>query len=348
MQRKTYRKVITDEQTKQLINPKNKKLVDRFLKNFNTKRADSSVVVYRQNFNIFFCWNVKYNENKFFVDIRKQEFMDFFDFCVEELKWQPNRYAQMWSSLNSLSTFIENILDDEFEYYRNQVKKIEKLPRANVRKKTILTQTQVENLLHYLQEEIDKPQEACALALACYSGCRVSEIFRFTTNIIDENNTAYDDLFIETKEEIKTKGRGKQGKMLYKYILKKPFMPYYKKWLERRKEIMEESGQEHNFLFIRGDGTPLSQQAMSSWTNRWEDYLQNADPSNKDGQYVHIYPHCFRHYLCTYLARVGLEQELIVELFGWSSADMYSIYCDLTSKDRKWKGLGKLKDAIQE
>ena len=55
-----------------------------------------------------------------------------------------------------------------------------------------------------------------------------------------------------------------------------------------------------------------------------------------------------RHYLCTYLSRVGLEQELIVDLFGWSSSDMYKIYNDLSSKDKKWKGLDKLKIAIQE
>ena len=55
-----------------------------------------------------------------------------------------------------------------------------------------------------------------------------------------------------------------------------------------------------------------------------------------------------RHYLCTYLSRVGLEQELIVDLFGWSSSDMYKIYNDLSSKDKKWKGLDKLKTAIQE
>ena len=55
-----------------------------------------------------------------------------------------------------------------------------------------------------------------------------------------------------------------------------------------------------------------------------------------------------RHYPCTYLSCVGLEQELIVDLFGWSSSDMYKIYNDLSSKDKKWKGLDKLKTAIQE
>ena len=38
--------------------------------------------------------------------------MDFFDFCVTELKWSPNRYAQMHSCLSSFSAWIENYFDD--------------------------------------------------------------------------------------------------------------------------------------------------------------------------------------------------------------------------------------------
>ena len=85
MARKTFRKVITSPELIEQINPLNQKLVTRYLKNFDTKRADSSVKVYKSNFNIFFCWNILENDNKFFVDIRKSEMMDFFDYCVTEL-----------------------------------------------------------------------------------------------------------------------------------------------------------------------------------------------------------------------------------------------------------------------
>lgn len=205
MSRKTYKKVITTPELIEEINIKNKKMVDRFLKNFNTKRQDGTIKVYRQNFNIFFVWNLLYNDNKFFVDIRKIEFVDFFDYCVEELKWQPNRYAQMWSSLNSLSTFIENYLDEEYPNYRNNVRKIEKIPKATVRKKTVLTEEQINKLLQHLVD-INELQQAFILALACYQGCRKQELFRFNVDTIDVENTAYNDLFIVTTEELKTKG----------------------------------------------------------------------------------------------------------------------------------------------
>ena len=84
--RNTFRKVITSEELDAQINPENIKLADRFLKNFATKRSPNSVISYRSNLRMFFTWNLLYNNNKFFVDIRKIELMDFFDYCVTDLK----------------------------------------------------------------------------------------------------------------------------------------------------------------------------------------------------------------------------------------------------------------------
>lgn len=65
--RKTYRKIITSPELIEQINPENKKLMDRFLKNFSTKNSPKSVISYRSNLNIFMCWNVEYNDNKFLL-----------------------------------------------------------------------------------------------------------------------------------------------------------------------------------------------------------------------------------------------------------------------------------------
>ena len=45
--RETFRKVITSPELTVQINQKNMKLVERFLKNFATKRSPKSVTVYR-------------------------------------------------------------------------------------------------------------------------------------------------------------------------------------------------------------------------------------------------------------------------------------------------------------
>lgn len=336
--RKTFRKVITSPELIEQINPKNKKLVDRFLKNFATKRSPNSVVSYRSNLNIFFCWNVEQNDNKFFIDIRKIELMDFFDFCVTELKWSPNRYSQMHSCLSSFSAWIENYFDEDYPLFRNLLPKIEKPVKENVREKTVLQKEDIDKLFKHFEDN-DMIQDACLLALAISCGARVSELASFTTDLIDEDNVVFDGLFLETTRKIKTKGRGTSGKMLTKYILKDMFLPYYKRWFELRKEIMETHNQDHDFIFITKDGNPANADRLRDWMSKWSDVVGQP-----------CYPHNFRHYHISFLKKLELEDDFIVYLTGWSEStghSMVAIYNDLTAKDRKWKNLDRLKAAME-
>mgnify|MGYP000606242891 CR=1 FL=1 len=233
--RKTFRKVITSKELDAQINSKNIKLAERFLKNFATKRSPNSVVSYKSNLRIFFTWNLLFNDNKDFVDIRKIEFADFFDYAVTELGWHSNRFAQCHSCLSSFSAWIENYFDDDYPLFRNLLSKIEKPVKENVREKTVLQKEDIDKLFEYFDEN-DMIQDACLLALAISCGARISELASFTTDLIDEDNVVFDGLFLETTKKIKTKGRGVNGKMLTKYILKDMFLPYYKKWLGLRKD----------------------------------------------------------------------------------------------------------------
>lgn len=334
--RETFRKVITSPELIAQINPKNQQLADRFLKNFATKRSPNSVISYRSNLNIFMCWNILWNENKFFVDIKKYELMDFFDFCVTELKWGSNRYAQMHSCLSSFSTWIENIYDEKYPTFRNLLPKIEKLPKEAVRKKSVFKKKELDKLMDWLGEQ-GKVNEQCLLALIMSSGSRASELLRFTTDMIDENHTAFEGLFLETTEDVRVKGRGVNGKYIPRYLIKDIFLPYYKQWLPVREQIMKETGKDHNFIFIRPDGEPALISTIRSWMEKWDDVLDK-----------HWYPHAGRHFWTTYLLSIGLEKELIQELQKWSSDALVDIYNDATAKDRKWKNLDKLKAALEE
>ena len=338
MSRKTFRNKITNDELSEQINPKNRKLMERFIKEKNTRCSDATIIGYTSDLEIFFTWNLLENDDKFFVDIKKIELADFFSYAVDDLKWGSSRFSRMRSCLSSLSIFIEKFYDELYPDFRNIVlRAIELMPKVARRKKTILSEEQVDNLLKHLKDELNRPNEACLLALAICSGARKSELLRFDLDLIDENNTAFDGVFIETKEQIKTKGFSKEGKMLYKYIIKDLFMPYYNDWLIRRKEIMEKNGvEEHNKLFIKGNGEPAQVSTIEGWIDKWEKYLG-----------VDFYFHALRHYTCTYLSKIEIESDLIIEIFGWSSSEMYKLYNDLTAKDRKWKGLGKLKDHIE-
>lgn len=339
--RKTFRKVITSEELISQINPENKKLADRFLKNFATKRSPKSVNVYRSNLNIFFCWNLLENSNKRFVDIRKLEMLDFFDYALSELHWSPNRFHQCHSSLSSFSDWIENYYDDVdgYENFRNIVKKIEKPTKGTVREKTVLQKEDIDKIFMNLEER-GKTQEQCLLALAISCGARISELAQFTMSLIDEENTVFDGLFLETTAKIRTKGSGTTGKMLKKYILKDVFLPYYHKWLIEREAILKEAGKEHDFIFITRDGNPASADRLRDWIGTWGDIV--GRPS---------YPHLYRHRQITTLREIGLEDDLIVYLTGWaegSGHNMIAIYDDTEIKNKNFKSLEKLKKALDE
>ena len=70
MGRETFKKVITSDELISQINPKNIKMVERFLKDKNTRCSDTTIKNYQSDANIFFVWNLQQNENKFFVDIK--------------------------------------------------------------------------------------------------------------------------------------------------------------------------------------------------------------------------------------------------------------------------------------
>ena len=71
MPRKTYRKIIVTDEVLSKINKENNRIVERYLRNFDTKRSDKSVVVKRSDYNIFLCWNYLYNDNKPIPEIKK-------------------------------------------------------------------------------------------------------------------------------------------------------------------------------------------------------------------------------------------------------------------------------------
>jgi len=329
--RKTYRKIIVTEELIKQINPVNLDLMEKFLKEKSTRTSPTTIKNYKSSGNIFFVWNVLYNENKIFTDIKKLEFSNFFSFATDELRYGSARANSLRSLLSSLSIFIEKFLDDQYPVFRNIVlKTIESTPKEFRREKTILSDVQVEGLLKWLSET--DSQKAAWFALAVFSGSRFSELMRFTTDILDPTHTAFGDLFIETLKPIKSKGRGRDGKMLYKYILRDRFLPYYNSWIKDREEIMLKNGKEHTSLFIKNDGSPATDGTIRSWISTMESHLG-----------INLYPHSCRHYLVTEFSKKNIPAMLIKDLIGWSGLEMVNLYNDLTSKDKEWSELENLK-----
>lgn len=339
MGRQTFKKKITSPEIIEQINPKNIKLMNLFLKDKNRKCSDATMKVYKSNLDIFFCWNVLYNDNKYYPEIKRVELSEFFDFIVNELKIQGKRFSHYRSVLSGVSDIVIKYYDEEYPTFKNIVNTIiEPIPKDAVRKKTILSDNEVELIIDVLQEQ-DRYQELCCFALAVYSGMRIAEIEQFTVDMIDrENSLSFGGVSLQTTKMIRTKGFGKQGKVMYKHIIKDLFLPYFDKWIEEREQILKKLNvEDHGYLFIRKDGERATQNVIRRWASKWSKIVE------KD-----IYLHCLRHNLVTYLTRLGLGSDFIIAFMGWSTADMYKVYNDLKESEMEWKDSEKLQKIIEK
>ena len=137
MARKTFRKIITSPELIEQINPESKKLMERFLKNYSTKKSPNTIVNYRSNLNIFFCWLVREDNNVPYVDLKKMDFMDFFDYASLELHWGSQRFSNCHACLSSFSKWIERMYDEKYPNFRNLLPYIEKPVKEMARKKSV-------------------------------------------------------------------------------------------------------------------------------------------------------------------------------------------------------------------
>lgn len=315
-----YNKITSPEILDQVLE-ENKILGDDFIEYLQSvDRSPGTILQYKNDLSIFWCWNVLYNKNKPFIKITKREFAKFQNHCLNEWKWSSNRIRRVKSVISSMSNFIENILDEEEEYegYRSVIRKIESPVKEEVREKTVFEPHELQELLDYLVNE-ERYNQACMLALAMYSGRRKAELPRFKVSYFNKENVFLGSLY-KTPEKVKTKGRGARGKMLNLYVLKREFDPYLDLWLKKRDEL----GIVSEWLFPSAEdpSVPIKTDTLDSWANTFTRIIGKE-----------FYWHSLRHFFCTQCLKKNLPSSVVQEIVGWQSADMVNLYNDTTTEE---------------
>lgn len=309
-----YNNITTPELLQQVL-PSNVELADDFIDYLKSiGRAETTIEQYKSDLRIFWVWNLQHNQNKEFIKITKREFARFQNHCLNEWGWSPKRIRRVKSVLSSMSNYIENILDEEpeFEGYRAVVRKIESPADDVVREKSIFTTEELQGLLDYLVEH-EEYEKACMLSLAMNSGRRKAELPRFKVDYFSDENVRFGSLY-KTPEKVRTKGRGK-GKYLELYVMKKPFDPYLKLWLDERQRLGVES--EWLFPLKSNPAEPLKPETLDSWAETFSRILQKP-----------FYFHSLRHYFTSECLKNNLPASVVQEIVGWESADMVNLYDD--------------------
>ena len=316
-----YNQISSPEKLSQ-VNPDNIQLGEDFLEYLSSiDRSKTTIAAYQNDLNIFWCWCLDYNKNKFFVDLSKREIAKFQSHCLNEWKWSPARVRRVKAVLSSLSNYIENMLDDEYEF-RSIIRKIESPAACTVRDKTVFEEEQLQFLLDTLIEK-EQYDKACMLSLAMNNGRRKSELPRLKASYFTEENVIYGSLY-KTPETVTTKGRGSRGKQLVVYTLKNGFQKYLDLWLKYR----EENNITSEWLIPKKEnGVYLDEQISVSTMDSWAESFSKILG-------VPFYWHALRHFFTTECSRSGLPDDVIKNLVGWQSNDMVSIYKDIDADEQ--------------
>jgi integrase len=315
LSRGTVYNSITSDELWNDVNKENKSLLKDFINYCKSiDRSEGTIINYTSDLKIFFTWNLLENNDKTFYKFNKKDLIKYQNYLLNELNLSSNRIRRLRSAVSSMSNYIENIMDDDFPDFKNIVGKISAPTKNEVREKTVLSDDQIDSLLEYLVDK-KKYQAACAVALAVGSGARKSELLRFKVSHFVDENIIYGALY-KTPEKMKTKGRGKAGKLLHRYVLINKFKPYFDLWMQEREQL---GIQGENLFWTKNEGiwTPAKISTLNSWASTFSKILN-----------VDWYWHCNRHYFTTALCKANIPAEVIKEIVGWESVSMVSIYND--------------------
>lgn len=306
----------------QIVNEKNQKLLKEFIRYcVANNKSPQTCNQYEAQLKIFFCWNYRENNDKFFVDIKKRELVNFFGWG-REVGWSPCRLASLRAVLSSFSNYIERILDEDYPTFRNLVKVLEPIALDHVREKTVIGQTDIMNGVEKLVSQ-GEFQYACFLALLFSSGMRKSEaaqmkVSYFTT----EKKIVFGGMAYATPN-IRTKGHGVKGKQIPRYIFKATFEKYLELWLKKREEL----GIKSDSLFVIKGAHKDYIPATSVNFNHW---------SKKIGEIIgeeNLYCHALRHSFVSELKKRNFPDSIILQIVKWSDAKMIKIYNDNSDED---------------
>lgn len=305
------------------VSEKNKRLVQDFIRYMNSlDRSPATLNQYEEWLKVFFCWNYKENEDKFFINLKKRDFVYYFGWC-RNLGMSPNRIASLKSVLSSLSSEIELLYEDEYPNFHNQIRGLEAIKISTVRPKTIINDEDMVNILQKLVEA-EEYQTACYLALACASGSRKAELLQMKPEFFTEDSEVFDG-YMYCTPQVRSKGSGKRGKLIRKYVIKEIFKPFFDLWMKQREEL----GIKNEYLFVTKKDGKYTKATVSTANSFAAKISKMFD--------IEYYSHSSRHFFCTYLKNLDLPNEAVIQVVGWSenSGDsMIAIYDD-TDKNAK-------------
>lgn len=209
---------ITDERWDKVDKEDNVYIMDEYFASMS-HLSPATRVQYESGIKIFLVWNAEHNRNKKLYQITKRDFMKYMTYLIDHgLSSSAIKFKK--SSVSSLCIFIESVLIDEMDDYKNFRNFTQNLPTKvngnSVYEKKLVTKAEYNQMMKVLEEKGDL-RGMCWLNLAFTTGARRGELRQFTNDILEkpfEVDKDGNELNFKMTDYIRGKGQGRDGKQV--------------------------------------------------------------------------------------------------------------------------------------
>lgn len=278
----------------QAVNDEYRELVEEFIsvQNFSPQTRKQYTSTLRQ----FGHYMNQSMNNKPFHKITKRDFLRYLSYLRDNRQMSSSSINFRKASVSSLCNYIENVVADDEEHYRNFrnfTRGLPAIPKNAVYEKVKITYDEYKDMMKVLEGDENYLGMAW-LATAFNVGARLSEIIQFKTEILtydfpEESTFVY-------SHNIRLKGSGVDGKV-EPYMINREAIKYMKLWVDNR-------GYENEFIFTTKHGGEYGQMSAS-----WGNYFCTNVLSDILGRRIN--PHLFKASCVTHLLETGVKLELV-------------------------------------
>lgn len=234
--------------------------------------------------------------DKPFYKITKRDFLRYLSYLRDDRKMSSSAINFRKAVVSSLCNYIENIVADEEEEYknfRNFTRNLPPVPKNKVYEKEQITIDEYKEIMKVL-ERGENYLGMAWVATAFNVGARRSEMPQFPTSMLVHEWQEGETYIYSPK--IRLKGSGESGKV-EAYMVNREAFKYMKLWVDKR-------GYDHDFIFTNKQGG--KHEVISEG---WANYFCTNVLSNILGRRIN--PHIFKASCITHLLETGIKLELV-------------------------------------
>ena len=281
---------ITEEMWSKVLDD-HKSLVKEFIQ-VNTQLSPQSRKQYKSGLYQFFYWVHKELNDKHITKLSKRDFIKYMSF-LDIFGMSSKGKGFKKSCVSSLCNYIENVIaddDDNYKNFRNFTNNLPAIAKNQVYDKIPISKEEYDLLISTLLEQKNYIGLAW-VSLAFNAGPRRSEILQFKTEIL--NYPILEGQNYILSHLIRLKGSGEDGK-IERYMINLEALKYIKLWIDNR-------GYEHEYIFTTRNKTQISE----SWGDEFCTNVLSPILNRR------INPHIFKASCVTFLLKCGVDIKLV-------------------------------------